>query len=368
MKRMTALLASILLAHGLAASTASRAQEPAKPSEEAKPEQYRKSVTNGIRFLALAEKEQPKLGEYWVGMEVNLPSDEQRKKLEIPADHGIVVQQVVPDSPATKAGLKVGDVLLKAGDKPLKELTDALEAIRTASNSDLAFEYQRDGKRAKVTIKPTKRPSGYGFEEAVAPPTKSFEGGEAQRQYLRARQGLSAAIEAAGGIEKIRAELHQVRERLTAIDRELAQLETGRGGADRARLDEQAAALKQAIGILMKGGRTHDAEQLKRELNQLIEQREAAERGGAGASNMPNPGMPGAAAVSPDGQPIAVFGAGEKSIRIADQPGTPVTLTYRLAEPRRESEPSITELRKQVEQLRRELKELRDQAAKSKKD
>ncbi|HEY2148405.1 MAG TPA: PDZ domain-containing protein [Pirellulales bacterium] len=362
MKRMTALLASILLVHGLAASTASRGQEPAKPTDEGK------TLAQALKYLAVAQKEEPKTGEYWVGMKVTQPSDEERKKLEIPADHGIVVQQVVPDSPAAKAGLKVGDVLLNAGDKPLKELTDALEAIRTASNSDLAFEYQRDGKTAKVTVKPTKRPSGYGFEEAVAPPTKAFEGAEAQEEYIRARQRLSAALESAGGIEKIRAELHQVRDRLTAIDKELAQLETGRGSANRARLDEQAAALKQAIGILMKGGRTHDAEQLKRELNQLIEQREAAERGGSGASNMPNPGMPGAAVALPDGKPIAVFAAGEKSIRIADQPGTPVTLTYRLAEPRRESEPSITELRKQVEELRRELQELRDQAAKSKKD
>ena len=77
--------------------------------------------------------------------------------------------------------------------------------------------------------------------------------------------------------------------------------------------------------------------------------------------------MPGGAVSMPDGKPIAVFGVGEKTIRIADQPGTPVTLTYRLAEPRRETEPSIAELRKQVEQLRRELQELRNQA-KAKKD
>lgn len=360
MKRMTALLASITLVQGLATSTA-RAQEPAKPSDEGK------TVAQALRFLAVAQKEEPKLGEYWVGMEVNLPSDEQRKKLEIPADHGIVVQQVVPDSPAAKSGLKVGDVLLAAGDKSLKELTDALEAIRGAGSGDLTFEYLRDGKTAKVTLKPTKRPSGYGFEEAVAPTTKSFEGGEAQRQYLRARQGLSAAIEAAGGIEKIRAELHQMRERLTAIDRELAQIETSRASPNNERLDMEMAVLKHAIDVLTKGGRTADAERLQGELRQLNEQRKAAERRGSGASNMSSPGMPGLPVIRPEGQPIEFF-AGEKRIRIADQPGTPVTLSYRVAPPRAEKEPSIAELQKQVEDLRRELKELRDQAAKSKKD
>jgi membrane-associated protease RseP (regulator of RpoE activity) len=367
MKRMTALFASIILAHGFAAS--SRAQEPAKPGA-AKPEQYRKAVTDGLRYLAVAakEKEEPKLGEYWVGMEVTQPSDDERKKLEIPADHGIVVQQVVPDSPAAKAGLKVGDVLLAAGDKPLKELTDALEAIRTAGNSELAFEFKRDGKTAKVTLKPTKRPSGYGFEEAVTPPTKAFEGAEAQREYIRARAGLSAALEAAGGIEKIRRDLQQVRERLGAIDKELAQLETARGGANRDRLNEEAAALKQAIGILMKGGRTADADRLRDELKRLIEQREAAERGGSGSLNLPSPVPRGAPVALPAEGRIAVFEPGERAVRIAEEPGTPVTLTYRVAPPRPESEPSIAELRKQVDQLRRELKELRDQAAKAKKE
>jgi len=366
MKRMTALLASIILAQGLANSGA-RAQELAKPSDEAKPEQYRKAVSDGLLYLTLAAKEEPKIGEYWVGMEVTQPSGEERKRLEIPTDHGIVVQQVVPDSPAAKAGLKAGDVLLAAGDKSLKELTDALEAIRAAGNSELTFEYKRDGKTAKVTIKPTKRPSGYGFEEAIAPP-KVFESPKAQQEYIRAREGLRTAIEAAGGIEKIRRDLQQIRERLGAIDKELAQLEMSRGGANRDQLNQQAAALKQAIGILMNAGRSGDADRLKDELKKLIEQRDSAERGGSGALNMPKPAMPGAGVTMPDGKPIALFGAGEKPVRIADQPGTPVTLTYRLAEARREAEPSIAELRKEVEQLRRELQELRDQAVKAKKE
>jgi membrane-associated protease RseP (regulator of RpoE activity) len=158
MKRMTATLASIMLAGGLMSLNATAgAEEPSKPE------------TSGWKTLAIALTEAPKIGEYWVGMEVTQPSDDERKKLEMPTDRGILVQQVVPDGPAAKSGLKVGDVLLKAGDKPLKELSDALEAIRQAKDSDLTFEYLRDGKTDKVTIKPAKRPSGFGFEEAIEP-------------------------------------------------------------------------------------------------------------------------------------------------------------------------------------------------------
>ena len=77
-----------------------------------------------MNYLTIALKEEPRIGEYWVGMVVTELSDEERKKLETPADRGIIVRQIVPDSPAAKSSLKVGDILLKAGDKPLKELVE----------------------------------------------------------------------------------------------------------------------------------------------------------------------------------------------------------------------------------------------------
>lgn len=375
MKRMTATLASIMLAGGLASFSTARGQEPGKP------------VDDGLKYPAIALNEPPRIGEYWVGMEVTQPSDDDRKKLEIPADRGILVRQIVPDSPAAKSGLRVGDVLLKAGDKPLKELGDPLEAIRQAKDSDLTFEYLRDGKTDKATIKPAKRPSGFGFEEAVNPPAAAAKSAEAQEELARARERRQAAMRAqAQGmmgsppeLQKIRAELHQIQEHIGAIDRQLAQLEASRGNPNRERIMRQMMALKRAIGDLMEGGRTEDAERLKGELRRLNEQFEAAERGGessgGGAMDSPRaimPGAPGDLLSNKDyeARRLAIVERLEKpdvdpSAAVLSTKSLP-GVTYQI-KTQQQSDATVAELRKQVEQLRHELSELRDQAEKAKK-
>ena len=42
-------------------------------------------------------------------------------------EHGIVVQEVVNDSPAAKAGLQKQDILIQAGDQPLTDLKTLVE-------------------------------------------------------------------------------------------------------------------------------------------------------------------------------------------------------------------------------------------------
>jgi hypothetical protein len=380
MKRMTATLASIMLAGGLMSLNATAgAEEPSKPE------------SSGWKTLAIALPEAPRIGEYWVGMEVTQPSDDERKKLEIPADRGILVRQIVPDGPAAKSGLKVGDVLLKAGDKSLKELSDALEAIRQAKDGDLTFEYLRDGKTDKVTIKPAKRPSGFGFEEAVNPPATAAKNAEAQKE-LAAQKRLYAAMAAqaqgmmggAPDLRKIRGELHEIQERIGAIDRQLAQLEASRGNPNRERIMRQMMALKRAIGELMEGGRTEDAERLKGELRRLNEQFEAAERGGessGGPMNSPRATMPGGPVDLLGNEDFKVEDFKVRRLAIVDGPEKPIaklgTPVPSSAEPRPtvrpwvdtppQSEATVAELRNQVKQLRHELSELRDQAEKAKK-
>ena len=60
------------------------------------------------------EPEPPK---HWIGILGGPVTDELRAQIDIPADQGVLVRQVVPDSPADKAGLKAFDILLKANDR-----------------------------------------------------------------------------------------------------------------------------------------------------------------------------------------------------------------------------------------------------------
>ena len=68
-------------------------------------------------------------------------------------DHGIVINSVEAGSPAERAGLKRGDVILSVEGKPI---TDADELVSIISDSEigkkLRVEYLRDGKRLSTDV------------------------------------------------------------------------------------------------------------------------------------------------------------------------------------------------------------------------
>lgn len=72
----------------------------------------------------------------------------------LPNDHGAVVTQPTPDSPAAKAGLKSGDIILAVDGE---DITNALDLSRTiagkAPGTDVTITYWRDGKKTDVKIK-----------------------------------------------------------------------------------------------------------------------------------------------------------------------------------------------------------------------
>jgi serine protease Do len=64
-----------------------------------------------------------------LGMEVQTLTAEVAKQLEIKADHGVVVTAVQPGSPAERAGLAAGAVILEANRKPVKTVEDLTKAL-----------------------------------------------------------------------------------------------------------------------------------------------------------------------------------------------------------------------------------------------
>lgn len=68
-------------------------------------------------------------------------------------DHGVVVNQVEPNSPAERAGLKMGDVITEVSGQPIKS-GDQLVAIvsDTEIGKKLKVDYLRDAKRMSAEI------------------------------------------------------------------------------------------------------------------------------------------------------------------------------------------------------------------------
>jgi hypothetical protein len=74
-------------------------------------------------------------------------------------ENGVKFSDVKPGSPAAKAGLKGGDVLVQFGDKPIKNLYDFTDALRRSKVGDVVeVKVLRDGQpvTAKVTLEQRK--------------------------------------------------------------------------------------------------------------------------------------------------------------------------------------------------------------------
>jgi S1-C subfamily serine protease len=68
---------------------------------------------------------------------------------------GVVIQDVVPDSPAMKAGLKAEDLVVKVDGKEFKGLQGFVEVIKSHKKGDkITLTIFRDGneKEVKVTV------------------------------------------------------------------------------------------------------------------------------------------------------------------------------------------------------------------------
>ena len=121
------------------------------------------SIAAMLLWAPWAEGQEDKLGDYWLGVSCRPADGALRTQLRLPEHRGLVVEHVVPESPAAEAGVKRHDVLLKAGETPLKALPDLIDAVEQAKDSELPLELVRGGKRKTIKLTPTKRP-----EDAMA--------------------------------------------------------------------------------------------------------------------------------------------------------------------------------------------------------
>ncbi|MBS0660220.1 MAG: PDZ domain-containing protein [Verrucomicrobia bacterium] len=80
------------------------------------------------------------------------------EQLGLPPGFGLVVENVVPDSPAAAAGLKRYDILKTAGDQKLVSPDQLAALVRaTKDGEEMTLTLLRKGKEEKVTAKLVKR-------------------------------------------------------------------------------------------------------------------------------------------------------------------------------------------------------------------
>ncbi|MDR2441175.1 MAG: PDZ domain-containing protein [Planctomycetaceae bacterium] len=117
---------------------------------------------------------------FWIGVQVAPVPDiflsHFKVKNEDKEDSGrVVIEQVVPDSPAAKAGLKRGDVILQFAGKEINTLHDLVGQVSEAKETTKQIQIIRDGAKMDLNITPVPRP----IEQMMIQGNPMFHGGRA---------------------------------------------------------------------------------------------------------------------------------------------------------------------------------------------
>ncbi len=98
-------------------------------------------------------KDSGKVVRGWLGVIIQEITPEIAEGIGLDGTNGALVAEVSPDSPAEKAGLKSGDVVIKFNNQPIEEFADLTRFVgATKPDSDVSLTIIRDGKEKVLDV------------------------------------------------------------------------------------------------------------------------------------------------------------------------------------------------------------------------
>jgi hypothetical protein len=171
-------------------------------AQEEGPAPQQRTVVRSLRLAAeqLKEAQTQALeaapaSEYWIGIGLGELVDIVKEQLGL--EHGLLVDDVLPDSPALAAGFKKNDILVKVGDKALADPLDLVKAVEEAKETELSIGVLRGGKETTIKVTPAKRPK-QELEARVIEFPKAVAPGQLQDEIKRLEDVLKALKEKGG--------------------------------------------------------------------------------------------------------------------------------------------------------------------------
>ncbi|MGQ9574263.1 MAG: Do family serine endopeptidase [Thermoguttaceae bacterium] len=116
----------------------------------------------------------------YLGVGIQAITQQLADQVGVKAKEGVLVTEVFPDSPAARAGLKTGDVIVAFAGQPVpgpEELQGMVE--RTPIGQNVSVEVVREGRRISLQVRVEKQPADYGVRSRPAAP--GFSGPEGSR-------------------------------------------------------------------------------------------------------------------------------------------------------------------------------------------
>jgi membrane-associated protease RseP (regulator of RpoE activity) len=297
---------------------------------------------------------------YWIGVQLEPVSEILKSHLNL--EGGMVAVHVFDNSPAAKAGIKPSDIIVKAGDKYIKDPGDLAQCVGSAKETELTLVVLHGGKETAVKVTPTRRPQEENQQQVEA----------AESQEREAIQKLEAALNAyrakAGTAARVRDYLvpkpgvvaSTYAYRAVEVPKNVTIRITKEGGNPAKisvkRDDKEWEVTEDKLGELPDDIRGY-VQQMRVGNPTAMAIRLAEPRT---AKNLPQPkglpGLPGASGVTGGSNNYRVT-----EVKKADTSTADSKLDQILKILSQKEDSSVSALRKEVQQLRKELEELRQE-------
>ena len=124
-----------------------------------------------------------------IGVKLQPMTEELRAYFKAPKTRGVLVAGVTDDSPAKKAGVRAGDVIVRAGGENIAKPRDLMHAVRENEDGEkLNITLLRDGRERKVSVTPVhvEGKMGRGMKRA----REMVKGLEARLRAVEEKLGL----------------------------------------------------------------------------------------------------------------------------------------------------------------------------------
>ncbi len=135
-----------------------------------------------------------KVSRGYLGVQVGVLDDKMARQFKLPDTSGALVQDVTPDGPADKAGVKVGDVIRKLDGQQVEGSSELTAAITTMNpGTAVALELFRDGKPMNIKVTLGERPSNLSARGNLPGPSEgTLRGISVQNLTPDIREQMSA--------------------------------------------------------------------------------------------------------------------------------------------------------------------------------
>ncbi len=109
---------------------------------------------NSVKTCALQIRDHGTSTSPWIGVSGITITPQLAEYYRLSTDGGVLIASVSDGSPAVKAGIEEGDIIVGIGDSSLESIEQLREAIQMSKVGDkIGVTYVRDGRRHEATIK-----------------------------------------------------------------------------------------------------------------------------------------------------------------------------------------------------------------------